>query len=288
MKVAFRMEGSHVVGTGHVMRCLTLARILRARGHDVHFLCSRETAVAVRHAWPGAVCHLLPRDLPELQDGAVCGKMLSRLRPDWLVVDGYGFSAAWERMVKPYCGKLLAIDDVGRAHAADVVLDSALEGTLRYRGKIGVGAQAWFGPRYALLRQGIASTRARGERVFVSFGGADPAGMSLRVANLLFGNYAQVDVVVGYAYQGKEALAALVAQAPGWRLYVNHKAPERLMRHAKLAVGAGGGMTWERCAIGLPSVVVSIADNQVGMSEALAAQGAISYAGKALQVKNEA
>lgn len=283
MRVAFRMEGSHRIGMGHVMRCLTLGRALAAQGDVVLFLCSRDTARAVRAYWQQAKCVVVPHGLSETQEAARCRGILRKQGVDWLVVDHYQLGARFERAVKG-ATRVLAMDDIGRRHDAEVVLDTGLDGNQRYCGK--VRGQGWFGPRYALLRPGVLRSRrafsqAHGERVFVSFGGADPADMTRRTARAMAGAFINVDFVVGYAYQGKEALMALCQRQKGWKLHVNHAAPEMLMAQAAVAIGAGGGMTWERAAVGVPSVVVSIADNQVAMSEALAAKGIIRYLGSA-------
>ena len=110
----------------------------------------------------------------------------------------------------------------------------------------------------------------------------------MRVAQLLAGRYADVDVVVGYAYAGREPLAVLCKKQPGWRLYVAHAAPERLMAQAALGIGAGGGMAWERAGVGLATVVVGIAENQRDISEALAARGVVKYLGMAGEVGDAA
>lgn len=290
MTICFRMEGSHSIGMGHVMRCLTLARYLRARGHDVVFLCGRTTAKGLRASWPQARCVLLPEGLNEMQDAQRCRMALQRLRVDWLVVDHYGLGVAWERMMRTSAKRVLAIDDLARKHAADAVLDSALDGRARYRGKMMVGAAGLFGPAYALLRPGVAQARAaftgEGKRVFVCFGGADPKDMTRRAVDVLSAGLPGVggDVVVGFAYEGKDALQALCARQPGWVLHVNHPSPERLMVQAMLAIGAGGTMTCERCAVGVPSVVISIADNQREMSTALGHKRVLHYLGAAEKV----
>lgn len=284
MRVAFRMEGGRSIGMGHVMRCLTLAKVLRARGHQVVFLCGRDTAKAVKAAWPQAVCRLIAQGLVEKQDALRCRVAMGDV--DWVVVDHYRLGAVWERTMG---GRVLAMDDLARVHEADVVVDTALYGKARYRGKISARAKGLFGPAYALLRPGVIMARGmrRDEgRVFVCFGGADAQDMTRRVARVLAGKCQEVDFVVGYAYGGKDALLALCQRQKGWKLHVQHGAPEMLMAQAAIAIGAGGTMTWERCAVGVPSVVMSIADNQVEMSKALGARGVIRYLGDAAAVSD--
>lgn len=289
MRVAFRMESGPAIGMGHMMRCLTLARALVRQGCQVMFLCSAPTAQAVRAQWARARCHRLPDGLSEAQDAARCRALLRRQTAAWLVVDHYGLGWRWEAGVKPAVRRVLAVDDTGRRHVADMVLDSGWRGEARYRGRLAPGAVRLFGPRFALLRDGVArQKRAGGGRVFVSFGGADPADMTRRVMRVLAGKVAEADIVAGAAYPWRHALPALCEGQPGWRVHVNHKAPEALMAGAVLAVGAGGGMTWERCAVGVPSIVVAIAENQRALSEALGARGVVRYLGMAGAVEDAA
>ncbi len=286
MIVVFRMEGGHRIGMGHVMRCLTLAKMLVEKGCRVRFLCSRDTAKLVRGQWQKAVCIIVPAGLTERMDGKRCAALLSGIQADWLVVDHYGLGAVYEKMMRGSVKRVMAVDDLARRHEADVVLDSAPGGRARYRGKLAKG-RGLFGPGYALLRPGIAQARKRNaeysgqKRVFVCFGGADPRQETERVARALKGMGDDVDFVVGDAYRGVERLKALCEKHAGWRVHVNVSKPELFMAEAWLGIGAGGTMTWERCAVGLPSVVVSIADNQESMSRELAAEGVIEYLGRA-------
>jgi spore coat polysaccharide biosynthesis predicted glycosyltransferase SpsG len=171
----------------------------------------------------------------------------------------------------------MAIDDLGRAHAVDLLLDSGLP----VRPNRYPHARALLGPRYALLRPGFRQARPRRDqnRIFLCFGGSDPGGMTLRAAQALAQEPYALDIVAGYANADAAALRELCAAHPGWRLFVDHPHPEALMAQAALGVGAGGGMMWERAAMGLPSVVVSIADNQRGVCAAMDAGRAIAYLG---------
>ncbi len=285
MRVCFRIEGNHAIGMGHVMRCLTLARALQAQGQQVMFICSQQTARAVRAHFPRSQCHIVVQGLSEAQDAARCAAVLMRHPADWMVVDHYGLGAAWERVMLAHA-KVMAIDDLARKHEAQLVLDTALDGEARYRGKLAQCTKGLFGPGFALLRDSVARARAAyatksDGRLFVCFGGSDPQDMTRHVARILAGKCSEVDFVVGYAYQGRDALLALCQRQKGWKVHVDHPAPEALMARSALAVGAGGTMTWERCAVGLPSIVISIAENQKQMSEALGKRGVISYLGAA-------
>ncbi|MDE3016856.1 MAG: UDP-4-amino-4,6-dideoxy-N-acetyl-beta-L-altrosamine N-acetyltransferase, partial [Pseudomonadota bacterium] len=175
-------------------------------------------------------------------------------------------------------------------HDCDLLLDANLPLTKNpYRGKLPPRCRLLVGPRYALLRPGFATVAAdrrkrtslqNPPRVFVCFGGSDPHDMTLRAAEALadMTKSLAADIVVGYGY-GKKTALAKICERKGWKLFIDHPHPETVMAEADIAIGAGGTMTWERCAMGLPSIVISIADNQRHTCEALAKHGIIHYLG---------
>lgn len=211
-------------------------------------------------------------------------------RPDWLIVDHYGLGADWERTLRPWVQCILAIDDLAnRCHDCDLLLDQNLHpaGVTRYRGLLPDDARALLGPTYALLRPEYAqyrqTLRPRGGevlRILVFFGGTDPqnlSGFTLTALSDPALAHFQVDLVVGANNPRREALAAQAADRPGTRVHGPRPHLADLMAAADLAIGAGGTTTWERCCLGLPSLVVSLADNQRQICEALASRGLIGY-----------
>lgn len=316
MKIAFRADSSLQIGMGHIMRCRALAYAMRARGAEVSFICrAHQGHVAGLLAQDGYRVHMLsapPDDasasddlyarwlgVSEDQDAAETRAVLAG-GTDVLVVDHYGLSSRWEEHLRPACGKILAIDDLARPHAADALLDQnyALDPASRYAGRVPENCTLLLGPRFALLSPDYAdlaaapvTRRAPVRRVLVFFGGADPDDVTGRVVRALsdgaFGDL-QLDIVVGAANPHAETLARAAATRPHTTLHKNLPSLAPLMAEADLALGAGGGATWERCAFGLPSIVISIAANQVPASEALNASGVIHYLGAHDAVSAEA
>lgn len=288
MRVLMRVEAGGRVGLGHVMRCLSLSAALRQCGASVSFLTDSFTGNVIRRASSEYAVFPIPHGLPEISDAARTVALLARCPFDWVVVDHYSLGLLWEDAVVASGAELLAIDDLARPHVAGSVLDSSPEAICRY-GALAVGCYTLFGPAYALLRPGFCllrqSAAARDKnRLFISFGGADPDDMTGWVVDTLRNSPYQAwaaDIVVGRSYRHMASLKARVGKASGWMIYHDVIAPERLMARASLAIGAGGAMTWERCALGLPTVVISIADNQHNMSASLHERGVLHYAGHA-------
>jgi UDP-2,4-diacetamido-2,4,6-trideoxy-beta-L-altropyranose hydrolase len=218
-------------------------------------------------------------------------------RPDWLIVDHYGLDAAWEQALRPHVDRILVIDDLAnRRHDGDLLLDQnyAPAGASRYQDLLPPGGRTLLGPAYALLRpeyaqhrQTLRSRDIQVRRVLVFFGGTDPHNLSGRALSALSDpalTHLAVDLVIGANHPQREALTVQAAARPGTRVHGPRPHLADLMAAADLAIGAGGATTWERCCLGLPSLVVSLADNQRPACAALAADGLIRYLGHADQV----
>jgi UDP-2,4-diacetamido-2,4,6-trideoxy-beta-L-altropyranose hydrolase len=309
MKVVLRVDASVAMGTGHAMRCRTLATALQKRGASVHF---------ITRAHPGHLGDMLARDgfavtlLPQppadeevrrdeyaawlgvtqQEDADQTVAAMDNQECDWLIVDHYGLDLAWETRLRPHTRKLMVIDDLAnRQHDCDVLLDQnyAEAGQERYRTWVPAQCHLLLGPRYALLRPEYAKYRetmaARNgaiKRVLVVMGGADNANITgMVLAALSAGQLAHlgVDVVIGPNFIHKDGVIAQATARPNTHIHSHRPHLADLMAQADLAIGAGGATTWERMCLGLPSIVMAIAENQVPACEALASSGLIRYLG---------
>jgi UDP-2,4-diacetamido-2,4,6-trideoxy-beta-L-altropyranose hydrolase len=231
----------------------------------------------------------------ELQSEAV--PIGTDARADWLIVDHYGLSAEWQQMLRSSVSRILVIDDLAnRDHDCDLLLDQnyAPAGADRYAARIPTHAGLLIGPKYALLRPEYAEAR-RGlnrsfdqpNRVLVFFGGSDPDNLTRRALDALSDSplaHLNVDVVVGASNPHREQITEQAKRRTNTQVYPPRPHLADLMAAADLCVGAGGATTWERCCLGLPSLVVSIAANQRRACEVLAAANLIVYAGRVAEV----
>jgi UDP-2,4-diacetamido-2,4,6-trideoxy-beta-L-altropyranose hydrolase len=312
MNCIIRADASVTMGTGHVMRCLTLADMLRARGARVSFIC---------RPLPGHLCDLieersyrvfrLPADEADSRTRrgpedpadpsrapAETNWMADAVRTmevlrgeaagtDWLVVDHHALDRRWEALLKPFARRLMVIDDLAdRAHLCDLLLDPGLSANMawRYDTLVPAHCRKLVGPRYALLRPEFREARFRLDgrdgavrRILVFFGGSDP---SCETAKALDGIRAAglpdvaVDVVVGPSNPHRDRIRSLCAALPSVRCHVRTNGLARLAAEADLAMGSGGGALWERCFLGLPTVAVATARGHAEAIEAAAAAGA--------------
>lgn len=293
----FRADASAAIGSGHLMRCLTLARALRRDGAEVAFV-GRDAPGSLldRVAAEGFALHPLSGPFDREADAAATARIAALTAPDWLVVDHYQLDEAWERRLRPHVGRLAAIDDnPGRRHLCDLLLDPnwSEAGAERWSGFVPPGCRLLSGPRFALLREeflkareGLRSRDGSVRRVLVSFGGSDAEGGALlalaalarlKAAGRLDG--VVVDLVAGAANPHAEALRAAVARLPGGLFTLSADDMALRMAEADLALGAGGGTTWERCFLGLPAIVMVIAGNQREAAAAVDRAGAQWSAG---------
>lgn len=311
MRAAFRVDSSTRIGTGHLMRCLTLAEGLRAAGAESVFVCRELPGGAerlVRAA--GFEVRLLsapgPGDVPDAApahaawlgvaasiDAEQTSAALADAPLDWLVVDSYALDARWERAARAVARRVAVIDDLAdRPHDCDVLLDQNLfeDAAERYLPLVPAHCLLLLGPRYALLREEFAAARRQRRerdgsvsRVLVYFGGGDPGNETAEAVEALRRLGVPglaADVVVSPSNPHRAAIAEAAGRLPGAVLFGQTDRMAELMATADLALGASGTASWERCYLGLPSVVGAIADNQESVGEELGRSGATVYLGR--------
>lgn len=301
MKIAFRTDASLQIGTGHVMRCLTLACALRKDGADCEFITRAHSGnLAARIKASGFEVSLLPAPRGPLQPGppthahwagvdwaqdAAETRAALGDAPEWLIVDHYAFDARWQRAALPAGAQLMVIDDLAdRPHACDLLLDQNLgRKTADYDGLLPDHCTRLIGPQYALLRPEFAAIRteavnARSGRglknLLISMGGVDAIDATSTVLNALQSVKLPPDIRITVIMGGQApALERIKAKAKTLsyptEVVIDVVDMPLHIQHADLAIGAGGSTTWERACLGLPSILVQIADNQAGIVEAM-------------------
>lgn len=310
MRVAFRVDASIDIGTGHVMRCLTLANALREHGAQCEFVCRAHPGhLAGRIESAGHAVHLLPLRAGEeageesavaahahwlgsgwRRDAAETVAALGASPRDWLVVDHYALEAGWESEAGRVAARSMAIDDLAdRMHRVDLLLDQNLgRAASDYDSLLPASARCLAGPDYALLRPDFARLRdyslARREaaalrRVLVSLGGVDRDNLTGRVLDALatveLPRDARVTVVMGKLAPGLDPVRAQASRMPfACDVRVDIDDMAQVMADADLAIGAAGSSSWERCVLGLPTIMLVLAENQRGIAAELEKAGA--------------
>lgn len=318
MNVVFRVDASNIMGTGHAMRCLTLADVLRQQGASCYFVHRRHSGhmIDTIRDRGHAFCELPPPKkeaapitkadysqwlgVTQEQDTAETIAVLNGLSVDWLVVDQYGLDVQWEKAMRPHARNIAVIDDLAnRSHDCDLLVDQNFfpDAERRYDSLLSLNTKRLCGPRYALLRPQYAAARRliaprRGplSRVLVFYGGTDitnETGRALRVLSRPAFRHLAVDVVIGANNRHRAELMKLAETRPITDVHAPREHLVDLMIEADLSIGAGGTTTWERCALGLPSLVTAVAENQIPFNEALSAAAIIQYLGRWTEITDD-
>ena len=322
MRVAFRTDASIQIGTGHVMRCLTLANELTSQGHQCWFVCREHPGnLSDLIARQGHSLTLLPAPaiespqekdtvpddyalwlgVPWQEDARQTLDVISPLKPDWLIVDHYALDAQWECILASAVGDIMAIDDLAnRPHACSLLLDQNLgRAASDYDGLLPEECQRLIGPAFALLRPEFAAIREQSlerrkdpvlKRILISLGGIDRTNVTGQVlealATLPLPASTELDIIMGAAAPHLEEVRQQAAQLP-FKATVNVNVTDMAERmcQADLSIGAAGGTSWERCSLGLPAVLVVLAKNQVAGADALETAGAAMKIGDAVSIE---
>ncbi|HGY9624956.1 UDP-2,4-diacetamido-2,4,6-trideoxy-beta-L-altropyranose hydrolase [Pseudomonas putida] len=318
MNIVFRVDASLSIGSGHVMRCLTLARALRERGHQCMFICREhpgnlnatlELENFKVFRLPVDVCqdkelhHADWLGSSQEADAEICKKYISSLNADWLVVDHYALDFRWEQRVNPNKYRVLVIDDLAdRVHACDILLDQNLGKKEHHYAKlVDESCLVLTGPSNSLLRPEFANCREKSlerrklgqlEEILITLGGVDVnnnTGLllkALKECNLP--KNVRIVVVMGATAPHIDEVRK-IAEYSLWPMEVlcGIKDMAERMASADLAISAGGGTSWERCAVGLPTLLVVMAENQKFASEALRAHGAAEIIDLSLPLESQ-
>ena len=284
--LVIRADANAHIGTGHLMRCLALAQGWKDSGGEVVFTtaCPNDNLLG-RLYGEGFTVHKIENPYPHPQDWQTTREILEEYKGGWLVIDGYHFDSSYQRLVKESGHPLLAIDDYGHAghYYADVVLNQNLHAeSLTYSCE--PHTKLLLGTKYVLLRREFLKWRGWkrktpevARKVLVTMGGSDPENVTLKVINAInmvdFGPL-EVAVVVGPTNPHYEALER-AARASRHSIVLMRNVPDmpELMSWADIAIAAGGTTCWELAFMGLPTVLIVMAENQRLVAEGMAEEG---------------
>lgn len=298
MNIIFRVDSSYEMGTGHVMRCLTLAHELKNRGAKISFICRDLPGNLTNYITDkGYPVFVLPLQGDLHTDAVETAHILIASSPvDCLIIDHYGIDQRWEKSLEKYVTKIVVIDDLAnRPHQCSIILDPNLSyAEDRYHDLVPPGCVRFVGTRYAFLRPEFRSVKqqltdrdGRIQRILVFFGGTDPTHETLKTLHALrdfhFSNL-HIDVVVGEMNKHKDTIEQICTSIPKAFFHCQIDYMAELMMKADLSIGAGGSSTWERCYLGLPSLSIITADNQMEITKLLHAQGATCCLGVSAEV----
>ncbi len=327
MKAVFRADASVQIGTGHVMRCLTLAHLLKAKGAECHFICRDLPGNRIEHIADQGFCVHRLKALPASaemevfesqatlthaawlgctpdEDRAECEPILAALNPSWLIVDHYALDAAWETALAHRYAKLLVIDDLAdRQHHCQLLLDQTFSRTAdEYQYWVPEACTILCGSKYALLRPEFAEVREHSlarrlpddcpRSLLIAMGGVDKDNATGLVLDALRCSQlpvqCQITVIMGDASPHLHAVQQKAKRMP-WAtaVLVDTQEMAQLMAESDFAIGAAGATSWERCCLGLPAIMVVLAENQQLIARGLAGIGAVEVIESSGRIANQ-
>lgn len=300
MNIVFRVDASSEIGTGHVMRCLTLADLLREKGAQVSFVCQEieghlcDYIESKNYSCWRISCDNLKFVVQEDAEKTVRLLEIKAKKVDLVICDHYQIDYLWVQLIRKVVPKIIVIDDLAnRSHDCDVLLDQNYyeDFETRYDLLVPNDCVKLLGPQYLLLRKeflhAVNHSKERNgtvQRILVFFGGSDPTNETEKCLlalqklemehNGILLKDIHIDVVVGYA-NPKRFLIEEICQQMDIHFYCQIDYIAELMAKADLSIGAGGVTMWERMVVGLPALTVIVADNQQETVEAASKFGAV-------------
>jgi UDP-2,4-diacetamido-2,4,6-trideoxy-beta-L-altropyranose hydrolase len=298
--ILIRADASRQVGTGHLMRCLALVQAWQAEGSEATFLSGCDSpALRRRVTDEGARFVPLAGAHPDPTDWPTTSRLLKRLQPDWLVIDGYHFDPEYQKAARAAGVRVLVIDDLAQwpEYHADILLNQnlAAENLPYVRDQ---DMKLLLGMRYVMLRREFLNWRKRrrrtasvGRRLLVTMGGSDPGNATLQaIQALVMTDLPKLEVVVvvgGDNPRLKQLRVASTGRGLSVRLVRNAQNMPGLMNWADMALTTAGGTLWELLFMGCPTMSFTRVPVQEADYRSLEQRGAMRCLGNELAAKPE-
>jgi UDP-2,4-diacetamido-2,4,6-trideoxy-beta-L-altropyranose hydrolase len=288
MKLLIRADATIQIGTGHLMRCLALAQAIKQQGGIVYlaiFACPVPLQKRLM-AEEFKLHHLIGCELGSPLDAQKTARLAEQLQCDWVCVDGYQFGADYQNLLREIGCRSIVLDDYGHSsfYYADLILNQNLSAqTDLYQNRL-ANTNLLLGTRYTLLRQEFwrwrgwqRQTPQVANQILITLGGSDPNNITAWILDALQSIKNQtfhITVIIGNSNPHRNALIEQVQHSiHDVNLVFDTIDMPNYLVDADLAISAGGSTTWELAFLGLPNIIVTFADNQKAIAQALHDQG---------------
>jgi UDP-2,4-diacetamido-2,4,6-trideoxy-beta-L-altropyranose hydrolase len=296
MQFIIRADASFSIGSGHVMRCLTLADSLIEKGHQVSFICNHSPGDLINYLKENNYsCH--PINIKKntwQEDAKACGHILSsnHKKIDWVIVDSYDLDERWHKRIRAHASKILVIDDtVVNKFDADLILNQNELCDYKKYYSLCSKAKLLLGNRYTLIKKHIInetkqySVKDNITQIYLNFGGYDQKKVSILCLKALSNlkNASSLNIILHYAKDDAlKKISASYEKAFNRITFLGFKNDiTQELKCSDLAIGAGGSSLLERFCIGIPNIVISTANNQIEICQHLNKLKRIFYLGEA-------
>jgi len=294
LQILVRADASPSIGGGHIIRMLALCDEFKLRGAKINFACSKETLDTVRDLSNKTYSvTLIPDEKNKDKELEFLEKEFGK-DTDLLIIDHYQWNESVEKHCKKWAGQIFVVDDMANnKRECDYLLNSSLGWNKKHYSRLVPSTcKLFLGPSYALLSSSIRIRRMNSKmkqtsninfsRIVVSMGLTDPENMTFGIVDALIKKNMKydVDVIVGRKLKKLNELKKLIDNSIAKiNLYIEPDNYIDILSSATLVIGAAGNSSWERSCLGLPSIIIAVAENQEHQAKMIEASGAGKYLG---------
>ena len=306
--ILFKIESNKEIGTGHLMRCLTLANALRDSGNSVYFLLNdtdRSSINLIKKMRFNIIFlkNQKRNNISILEDAFLTKKNIEKnnLESSYLVIDNYKIDKKWEVILRKTVKKIILIDDMAnREHDCDVLIDQNYfikNMANRYSKLVPKKCKLFLGPKFAIIRPEFlvlkkkVKIRNSLKKILISFGGTDPTNETMKILKIIkkskFNNIKFI-IISGRLNAHKTEIKNICKKFKNIVFYSHTKKIADIMLDVDLSFGGGGTTTWERCFVELPTIATILTKNQKAIVESMTKIGCMMNLGSAKKLtKND-
>lgn len=294
MNVAFRVDASSDIGIGHLMRCLALSEELTRKGHDCYFLSKIENDELINKIEKNNIHYQINSNATLLEDNKTLVKFAKEKDIDWIVTDHYGINTEYIKEIKQNNFKVLSVDDNAQIHYySDIVLNQNIGSE-----KLNFSAEKYtkfiLGAKYAIIRDELLIKKNKKEgnevkKILIMLGGTDKDNLILKILKTLKScRNLEFLVVIGPLNPHYDKIKNFI-ESENLKARII-KSPENmadLYLESDIAISAGGTSCYELSYFGIPNLIISVADNQLTISNEFDKQNISIYLGEKEKLSSE-
>ena len=283
-----RVESNEKIGTGHLMRCLTIANSLRKKGNQVYFISKNMSEESKKllesNKFSVKLLDYKRKKFDYKIDAKFTIEIIKKEKENstFLIIDNYQIDQKWETLVKKFVKKTVVIDDLAnRKHNCELLIDQNLNSDIKekqYKKLVPKNCILLIGTQFAILRpefyelRKLIKTRTKLKNILISYGGTDPSNETIKVLKALKNlNLKNINtyIISGNLNSKNKEIEHLSRKLKNSKFYEYTKNIAKLMIKADIAFGGAGTTSWERCCLGLPTIITILSDDQKDIAEAL-------------------
>lgn len=285
--IGFIFEVNNKIGGGHFWRCFNFARILKRKNNNIFFITNFLSNNYKKILFKEKIKSI---QLSQLNNYQNLKKKIIKEKIEILITDYYNFNSKSKKNIKKILKKLVVIDDhVEKKHFCDIYINNNLldSKSLKKIKTLNPNCKLLLGIKYFVLNNKLyklnTKNTSRIKKIFIFFGTSDNSNLTLKILKYLkkFDNF-KLDVIIGNMNKNKYKIEKYCKNLSNIKIFsslTNNKLLN-IMSKNNLAIGAGGVNLYERLFLGLPSIVITNADNQIVSSKYLSKRKVIEYLGE--------